>query len=106
MISKGRRSQQGMATPMVIITSGRLIGSYLAGILMLLVATVSPPVYADVDGKAEFEGRCAVCHGTRGFGDGPLTRHFSIKMPDLTLLSHSNNNVFPEERVRKIIDGR
>lgn len=57
-------------------------------------------------GKMEYEGACAVCHGSTGKGDGPLKSQLVSRMPDLSVLARNNNGVFPFDRVFQIIDGR
>ena len=49
---------------------------------------------------------CATCHGTAGDGRGPLTELMTVKVPDLTQLSATNDGEFPMLRVIHIIDGR
>lgn len=49
---------------------------------------------------------CASCHGAGGFGDGPVAPALKVYVPDLTRLARRSGNAFPEERVRRIIDGR
>jgi mono/diheme cytochrome c family protein len=56
---------------------------------------------------AQLYGRfCASCHGFKGYGDGPVAASLKITVPDLVRLAQRHGGVFPEEQVRKIIDGR
>jgi len=58
-------------------------------------------------GKYEYDGHCAICHGTSGKGDGPfegLLKSGTV-VPDLTALSKKNNGVFPFAHVYETIDG-
>jgi len=58
-------------------------------------------------GKYEYDGHCAICHGTSGKGDGPfegLLKSGTV-VPDLTELSKKNNGVFPFAHVYATIDG-
>jgi len=57
-------------------------------------------------GKREYETACAVCHGVRGTGDGPLKDELKSGVPDLTVLARNNNGVFPFDRIYQVIDGR
>jgi mono/diheme cytochrome c family protein len=57
-------------------------------------------------GKREFEAACAVCHGVKGKGDGPLKEELKSGVPDLTVLARNNKGVFPFDRVYQVIDGR
>lgn len=58
------------------------------------------------DGPALFRAHCASCHGAQGTGSGPMAPALRRVPPDVTLLSQRNGGVFPEARVRRIIDGR
>jgi mono/diheme cytochrome c family protein len=61
---------------------------------------------ADEAGAQLFQTYCASCHGVTGHGDGPIAGEFRKIPPDLTKYSARNGGVFPNERVRHIIDGR
>jgi mono/diheme cytochrome c family protein len=49
---------------------------------------------------------CASCHGTRGEGDGPVANSLRVLVPDLTRLAIRQGGKFPEDAIRRIIDGR
>ena len=57
-------------------------------------------------GAAEFRISCAVCHGERARGDGPLAEFLTVKPADLTTLSKQNSGQFPAQEVLDAIDGR
>lgn len=57
-------------------------------------------------GKAEFEAKCAACHGLSGKGEGSFGEIMKIKTPDLTTIAKRNGGVFPVDRVKMTIDGR
>lgn len=57
-------------------------------------------------GKAEFEAKCAACHGLSGRGEGSFGEIMKIKTPDLTTTAKRNGGVFPVDRVKATIDGR
>lgn len=57
-------------------------------------------------GQAEYRNSCAVCHGDRGKGDGPLAAELKTVPADLTSLAERNGGVFPYWRVFAVIDGR
>ncbi len=48
---------------------------------------------------------CGSCHGVEAKGDGPVSKHLSIKPPDLTQLRKNNKGVFPIDQVMSAIDG-
>jgi mono/diheme cytochrome c family protein len=69
------------------------------------VAYAAEPERFDV-GKYEYEASCAVCHGAKGKGDGPMRGQLVTPVPDITTLAKRNNGVFPFSRVYDVIDGR
>jgi mono/diheme cytochrome c family protein len=57
-------------------------------------------------GKQEYEGKCAVCHGVTGKGDGPFANQLKVGSTDLTILAKNNGGVFPTAAVLSVLDGR
>ena len=57
-------------------------------------------------GAQAFHAYCASCHGSSAHGDGVLAGELRRQPPDLTRFAQRNGGVFPEERLRRIIDGR
>ena len=80
---------------------------FVAAAFALLLAgcqSVDPtPAY---DGAQLFQGYCAACHGPVGAGDGPMAPHLTRGVPDLRTLSQRHLQVYPEDDVRAVIDGR
>jgi mono/diheme cytochrome c family protein len=72
----------------------------------LASGTVLAEPFSDYSGRQLYERFCASCHGDGGFGDGPVAPSLKVMVPDLTRMYQRSGNKFPEERVRKIIDGR
>jgi mono/diheme cytochrome c family protein len=58
------------------------------------------------NGALLFRQYCASCHGPAGKGDGPMASALRKAPSDLTEFAKRNGDVFPGERVRRIIDGR
>lgn len=56
--------------------------------------------------EMDFRLSCSGCHGKDGRGLGANASGLSVEPPDLTTLRTRNGNVFPRERLRRIIDGR
>lgn len=81
-----------------------------AAALFLAAVICSPAIGSaqeKVDlGKREYDANCAVCHGTKGKGDGPYAKSGHTRASNLTELSKNNGGVFPLSRVYEIIDGR
>jgi mono/diheme cytochrome c family protein len=81
-------------------------------LLVALLALPAASQAADIDPFADYSGAqlfgrfCASCHGSLGFGDGPVASSLKVMIPDLTELSKRSGGRFPDERVREMIDGR
>ena len=75
--------------------------------IVAYVGTLQEPAAgADELGARLFKTHCATCHGLNGRGDGPLAGQLRRLPPDLTRFSARNGDVFPSERLRRIIDGQ
>lgn len=57
-------------------------------------------------GQRLYAQHCASCHGSTGRGDGPAADSMRRTPSDLTRYAQANGGVFPEARLRRIIDGR
>ena len=77
----------------------------VAAVMTVLPAIALAAGPIDV-GKREYDSACAVCHGVKGKGDGPLKEELKSGVPDLTVLARNNNGVFPFDRVYQVVDGR
>lgn len=86
-----------------------------AALAALLVVTLAAAAFAPAAAAAEelagytgaeLYGRfCGSCHGAGGRGDGPVAATMKVEVPDLTRLARRPGG-FPEEQLRRIIDGR
>lgn len=56
-------------------------------------------------GKAEYEVKCAACHGLGGKGDGPVVPALKNKPTDLTQLARNNGGVLPVAHLVEVIKG-
>ena len=83
---------------------------YPAALLAALGASsalsAAEPALTDASGTRLFAQFCVSCHGVKGVGDGPVASALKIKPADLTVISAGAGGVFPEVRVREMIDGR
>ena len=57
------------------------------------------------DGEVLYANLCASCHGPNAKGGGPAAPALATPVPDLTLLSASNNGVFPRPELWRTIAG-
>jgi mono/diheme cytochrome c family protein len=82
----------------------------LSAVVVVTVLTAAPATPQEgtevVSGSATYRTYCAVCHGREGRGDGPLAGSLRFSPPDLTLVAKRNGGRYPEDLVRRIIDGR
>ena len=79
------------------------------GLGVAVAAMISPPsARADLadQGHAIYQEACAVCHGAKGEGDGPLAPELRTAPADLTRIAKSNGGVFPDAAIAETIDGR
>lgn len=62
--------------------------------------------FSGSSGAQLYQRYCAACHGVQGLGDGPVSSDLRVMVPDLTRIGKRHGGVFPQEDVRRIIDGR
>jgi mono/diheme cytochrome c family protein len=81
-----------------------------ATVALFLFVACGPAIaagpFADYTGRQLYQRFCASCHGDGGYGDGPVASALKVLVPDLTRLFQRSGGKFPEERVRRIVDGR
>jgi mono/diheme cytochrome c family protein len=79
----------------------------LSGLTSPVVAAAQRGPNAPGDtGERLYRTYCATCHGPNGRGDGPMADQLRTAPADLTGFAARNGGVFPNERLRTIIDGR
>lgn len=84
----------------------RISIGFLCGLALLQAASALAQEEEMSYGEAEYLNSCAVCHGERGIGNGPLAPALVTRPTDLTELSRKNGGEFPYYRVFAVIDGR
>ena len=57
-------------------------------------------------GAAQYQARCAPCHGANGKGGGAAAKQAKLTVPDLTTYAKRNGGTFPVELAWQKIDGR
>lgn len=57
-------------------------------------------------GGAQYQARCAPCHGADGKGGGSAAKQARLAVPDITTYARRNGGVFPTELAWNKIDGR
>jgi mono/diheme cytochrome c family protein len=88
-----------------LLTFSLLSGPALSAQRAVASTAAATPAPAP-DGATLFRTHCATCHGTSGRGDGPTAAAMRKAPTDLTGFARENGGVFPEQRLRRIIDGR
>jgi mono/diheme cytochrome c family protein len=82
----------------------------LAAVLVVMPARglpqAKPSPSSGRAGSRIYRVYCAVCHGKKGKGDGPLAEGLRSSPPDLTLIAKGNGGEFPAEKIARIVDGR
>ena len=84
----------------------KVVTAGLALAAILLIQPVDAQVFSEYSGEETFARFCASCHGAGGQGDGPVAAGLPITVPNLTTLRQRQGERFPEDTLRKIIDGR
>jgi mono/diheme cytochrome c family protein len=80
-----------------------------AALAVFLLVTGALPGHArgqEEQGKFLYEIYCANCHGENGGGDGPTAEVLKVRPPDLRRIRERNDDEFPDDEVRRTIDGR
>ena len=77
---------------------------FISGVL--ISTSVNAQVIDEYSGQETYMRYCAACHGESGQGDGPVAAGLPITVPDLTRLQQRYREKFPDELLRKIIDGQ
>jgi mono/diheme cytochrome c family protein len=81
--------------------------SLIWGLTLAVILALPAAGFAQaLTGRDEYISSCGACHGRTAQGDGPLAEYFRNKPTNLTLLAHYNHGLFPEGKVRAMIDGR
>ncbi len=75
-------------------------------LLVIVASCQSAPAIPKYDGASLYANNCSNCHGVYGEGNGALTPSLSVVLKDLRYLALHNEDSYPTEFVRKIIDGR
>jgi hypothetical protein len=72
----------------------------MAGVLMACAPEPAPSA-----GAQAYQDYCAICHGTRALGDGPVAPELEVPPPDLTLIASRNGGTFPMRAVADTVYG-
>ena len=79
----------------------------IAGLAAWTLVAPGFPLAAEKSiGQREYEGKCVMCHGVTGKGDGWLAEYLKHRTSSLTQLKRNNGGVFPFDRIYQVIDGR
>jgi mono/diheme cytochrome c family protein len=84
----------------------RTLGLLTLACLALAATAAAAAAQNRYSGSTDFQAYCASCHGSEAKGDGIIAKSLAKRPPDLTLLAKRNNDLFPKDKVFKMIDGR
>ncbi|MGE0704429.1 MAG: cytochrome c [Vicinamibacterales bacterium] len=93
-------------TPETLVTTSSIAAVLAAGVVLSVISTAAQQPADVSSGQGLYNTYCATCHGTNGTGSGPLAPVLRHAPPDITGLALANGGVFPDARMRRIIDGR
>jgi mono/diheme cytochrome c family protein len=82
-----------------------LVAMALFGLCASAIAT-DPRTEGWSFGGAQYQARCAPCHGANGKGGGAAAKQAKLAVPDLTTYAKRNGGAFPTELAWQKIDGR
>ena len=91
---------------LVSVTAFALTGSpqQPAGTAQKKTIEKAPIAYTSPNsGKEMYMSYCAVCHGEKGKGDGPVASALKTPPPDLTMLAQNNNGKYPSDHVVHVL---
>lgn len=78
----------------------------LTSAFLLLTFAVGFTHAQDYDGMQLYAANCSNCHGIYGEGNGVVSPELAVVLLDLRYLSARNENIFPEDFVLQVVDGR
>ncbi len=88
----------------------KLARAFTIGVVLGPALIASPSLsYAEQTediGQGDYFNSCAICHGDKGKGDGPLAGLLKKPATDLTKIQKENAGVFPFDLLYQTIDGR
>jgi mono/diheme cytochrome c family protein len=83
-----------------------LVVAFATATSAMALAQQRPAAAQKVDfGKAEYEDKCATCHGVKGAGDGPTAPFLTKRAADLTTLAKKNNGILPVAAIYEVVEG-
>jgi len=85
----------------------KFISRFIGGLAALALIAPAFTLAAEKSiGQREYEGKCAMCHGVTGKGDGWFSEYLKHPTSSITQLKRNNGGVFPFDRIYQVIDGR
>jgi len=78
----------------------------IVGLTLAMVGTTAGADEMTVTGRDRYVNDCGGCHGADARGGGAVAAALKMPPSDLTRLSRDNSGVFPEDYVRRVVDGR
>lgn len=88
-----------------VTRSIRPVGQAMLTLVSAALLAGCGPEPAPSPGAAAYQDYCAICHGSRALGDGPIAPELEVPPPDLTLIAARNGGVFPLRAVADTVYG-
>lgn len=88
------------------IRSFRALAALALAASLAVPAVVSAEELNSYTGAQLYKRFCASCHGPDGAGDGPVAGTLRLRPPDLAGIMTRQGGQFPEEKLRRVLDGR
>jgi len=95
-----------MPTRNTFVSKGRAIEMIVAALFTATLLSAAAADDISDPGWSRYVADCSRCHGRDAKGDGPEAATLVASPTDLTTLSRGNGGAFPDEYVRRVIDGR
>lgn len=95
-----------MDTTLQAPTRGRYRAALITGVILAAVAVAGKADDLIEQGRERYVDDCGGCHGVDARGGGAVAAALKIPPSDLTVLARDNSGRFPEDYVRRVVDGR
>ena len=86
--------------------SGTSRAALIAGLILAASTATVDANEVIAQGRDRYVNDCGGCHGVDARGGGAVAAALKMPPSDLTVLARDNSGTFPEDYVRRVVDGR